>query len=168
MNKSIASVKCLYKLFFTIVAVIKRRRFFQTLKRQDFRFVKDGAFWCLKRVCVCNTCQMYFIATASPSLPFSGDQCLLSSVKETQMFSYTFNAVHLLLKNEILCSAANQGCSQTYQTDFPILWELSFINLINANEGNSQLKNFCLGLVCFIFLFLFHLLYLLVPISFTL
>lgn len=70
------------------------------------------------------------------------------------MYSCTYNAIHLLLKNEILCYGANLRCSQTHKTDFLILWELS---LINANEGNSQLKVFCLGLICFIFLFVFNL-----------
>lgn len=89
------------------------------------------------------------------SLPQGISVCFLLS-KKTQMFSCTFNVIHLLLKNEILCSGANQGCSQTHQTDFPIFWELSLINLINANEGNSS-SFFCLGLVCLIFLFVFNL-----------
>lgn len=109
--------------------------------------------------CACNTCQMYFIFYyyCFPLLPSSGDQCLLSSSKKTQTFSCTFNAIHLLLKNQVLCSGANQGCSQTHQTDFPILWELSLINLINANEGNSQLKVFVWGGFVSFFLFVFKL-----------
>lgn len=120
--------------------------------------------------CVCVILVRCILLLLLPplSLPQEISVCFLLS-KKPRTFSCTFNAIHLLLNNQILCSGANQGCSQTHKTDFPILWELGLTNLINANEGNNQHKGFfCLGLVCFIFCLFLIWCYLLLPISFTL